>query len=629
MWRLVPEDLTRFLPRAAAFAAVVALAAALPSLGLTTVWQGVALQIVISACAALGMTLLFGYAGQLSFAQAAFAGCGAYATGIISVKYGGSPWWGLLVGVVVAMLFAAIVGYPVLRLQDLYLALATAALNIGALVIVLEQRDFTGGAAGLPGLVPLELFGLSLLEPKNLYYVALAAFVLMFLLAYRLITSPVGAQLAALRHSQRAASLAGIGIATLKTKVFVVAAGFAAVSGFFLANYLLYVPPDSFSIVPSIFFLVMVVIGGVRSLTGAVVGAAFVTIVPQLLPEHARAQQFIFAIAFLVITVFAREGLMGMVTAVWRRISSEFTHGREAAPAPAASGSSVDNAAAPSQSVSVSNRWETAQSEAAEKRPVLEGAGLAKRFGGVQALSQVSFSVRPAELFAIIGPNGAGKTTLLNVITGLWRPDEGQIKLGGVDITRSQAWTNARRGLARTLQTPVVFPDMSVRENVMLGYNAVSRTGFVEALVGGGRGWQRTARSNADALLEMIGLSAEANRNAAELPLALQRLVEIGRALATQPRVILLDEPAAGLAQTEVMRLADVLKAAQDLGTAVCLVEHNMRLVMSVAERILVLHHGVPLFEGTPTEVQQHPEVIDAYLGRRSDGKRRAAPATT
>lgn len=248
---------------------------------------------------------------------------------------------------------------------------------------------------------------------------------------------------------------------------------------------------------------------------------------------------------------------------------------------------------------------------------VLDVNDVSKRFGGVRAVAEVSFSLRASELLTIIGPNGAGKTTLLNIVSGLVRPDRGSIRLCGKDIARLAPWRYASQGLARTLQTPVVFPDMTVLDNVMLGHVALRRVSFTAALLGlpSVRKWERTARAKAEELLELLGLEAEAHRLATELPLGLQRLVEIGRGLATEPKVILLDEPAAGLARGEVDRLAVLLRASISRGIAVCLVEHNMRLVMDVAERILVLHQGHTLFEGTPTQVQQHPEVIAAYLG--------------
>ncbi len=250
---------------------------------------------------------------------------------------------------------------------------------------------------------------------------------------------------------------------------------------------------------------------------------------------------------------------------------------------------------------------------------ILEVEGVAKRFGGVRAVNGVSFAVEPGQLFAIIGPNGAGKTTLLNLITGLIRPDNGTIRLAGTNVTRAKASRNVAAGMARTLQAPVVIPELTVLENVQLGHAAKWNVSFTAALLGlpRVRRWQREGREKAEGLLTLLGLEALADRFATELPLGQQRLVEIGRALATEPKVILLDEPAAGLARGEVDRLGELLRATAERGIAVCLVEHNMRLVMRVAQNIYVLHHGEPLFQGTAAEVQRHPEVIAAYLGTR------------
>jgi branched-chain amino acid transport system ATP-binding protein len=253
---------------------------------------------------------------------------------------------------------------------------------------------------------------------------------------------------------------------------------------------------------------------------------------------------------------------------------------------------------------------------------VLEVEAVAKRFGGVRAVNGVSFAIQPGQLFAVIGPNGAGKTTLLNLITGLIRPDHGTIRLAGRNVTRAKPSRNVAAGMARTLQAPVVFPELTVLQNVQLGHAATWNVSFTAALLGlpRVRRWQREGREKAEELLGLFGLEALAHRHATELPLGQQRLVEIARALATEPKVLLLDEPAAGLARGEVDRLGDLLRATTGRGIAICLVEHNMRLVMGVAQDIYVLHHGEPLFQGTAAEVQRHPEVIAAYLGtRRAD----------
>lgn len=315
------------------YAAALLIAALLPTLVRDPVWQGIAVQVLISACGALGLTLLFGFAGQISLAQAAFVGMGAFAPAIMAVKYGGSPWWGLPIGVVSAASLAAAVGAPVLRLEGLYLAMATTALNVLMVVVAQQLTPFTGGPYGLAGLHPLDLFGWSLLEPKDLYYVTLAAFLLLLLLAYRLVSSPLGNMFSALRHDPRAAGLCGIPVPALKVRTFALSAAFGAVGGFFLAEYLLLASPDSFSVVPSLYFLLMVVIGGSRFLPGAIVGAAFVTIVPQLLPSYPYEQQLLFAASFLVIVLFIPNGLVGVAASAWtflRRARTEATRRRDA-----------------------------------------------------------------------------------------------------------------------------------------------------------------------------------------------------------------------------------------------------------------------------------------------------------
>jgi branched-chain amino acid transport system ATP-binding protein len=247
----------------------------------------------------------------------------------------------------------------------------------------------------------------------------------------------------------------------------------------------------------------------------------------------------------------------------------------------------------------------------------LEAEGMSKRFGGVQAVSDVSFSVDPGQIFAVIGPNGAGKTTLLNLLTGLMHPDAGRVQLDGKDITGFAPYRNARLGMARTLQAPVVFPTLTVLENVMMGRLTKRRPSYFGALVRapGVARWEREAKAKARETLELLELEPFADRIATELPAGQQRLVEIARALTSEPKLMLLDEPAAGLAQPEVVRLAHLIRSAQERGISVCLVEHNMALVMGVAERILVVHHGKTLFEGTASEARNHPEVIAAYLG--------------
>jgi branched-chain amino acid transport system ATP-binding protein len=250
---------------------------------------------------------------------------------------------------------------------------------------------------------------------------------------------------------------------------------------------------------------------------------------------------------------------------------------------------------------------------------LLECREVSKSFGGVHAVGEVSFTIESGDLMAIIGPNGAGKTTLLNLMSGLTRPDSGRITLSDRTIVYGAPWRNVHTGIARTLQTPVVFPGLTVLQNVMLGHVGRKRVSFLASTFGAPavRAWRGVAHDKAVGILERVGLTDVAERQATELSLGLQRIVELGRALATEPRLLLLDEPASGLAHAEVDHLQALLADVARSEVTVCLVEHNMRMVMALASRVVVLNHGRLLMHGSPLEVREHPEVVAAYLGTR------------
>jgi branched-chain amino acid transport system permease protein len=282
-------------------------------------WQTTALSIVINACAALGVVVLFGFAGQISLAGGAFIGVGLYAPAVLSRSLGWSPWVGLPVGIVLAMLIAALVGYPVLKLEGLYLAMATAALNVifGVVVGSIPLTNATYGIAGIP---PLNLFGLALDNPVSLLITVVIALVILMLLTFSLIRSPMRLLFAALHHNPQAAQLAGINAHTLKIKTFVLSSAYTAVAGFFIAESLAFASPDQVGLDSSLLFIVMAVIGGVRSPIGALIGAAFVTILTGLLPQSPQTQLFIYAVGFLLVVMFLPDGLAGDET--WRGVAA-------------------------------------------------------------------------------------------------------------------------------------------------------------------------------------------------------------------------------------------------------------------------------------------------------------------
>lgn len=293
----------------AALAALIALAA--PAVVVDPIWQGVMVLIGVDAIVVLGLTVLFGLAGQISVAQAGLAGIGAYAVAIPATRYGWSPWWGPAMGVLVAIAIAYLIGKPVLRLEGYYLAMATLAVNIIMVVFANHLASWTGGPYGLAGLPPLSILGLEILRPHQMYYVVLAALVMALAAAHQLIHSPVGRQLAGIRANPRAAALSGIDVPRLKLKAFVLAGIFAAVGGFLRAESLLIVVPSQFGVVPSIYLIVMLVVGGTRSVWGAVVGAAFVNVVPEVLATQPELQAIVFAASFMVVLMFLPDGLAG------------------------------------------------------------------------------------------------------------------------------------------------------------------------------------------------------------------------------------------------------------------------------------------------------------------------------
>lgn len=302
----MPEPLRR---AGAGLGLVFALVA--PALVTDPTWQGVMVRIGADAVIVLGLTIVFGWAGQISVVQAGLAGVGAYAVAIPSVRYGWSPWWGLVIGVAAAAGLAWLIGKPVLRLEGYYLAMATLAVNILLVVVATHAAGWTGGPYGLAGLPPLPLLGRELFRPQEVYYVVLAFLVLALAATRRLVASPAGRQLQAVRQNPRAAALGGVDVPTLKLKAFVLAAVFAAVGGFLKAQTLLVVVPSQYGVVPSISLIIMLVVGGMHSVWGALLGAMFVNIVPELLAEQVDLQAVVFALAFMAVLLFLPQGLAG------------------------------------------------------------------------------------------------------------------------------------------------------------------------------------------------------------------------------------------------------------------------------------------------------------------------------
>jgi branched-chain amino acid transport system permease protein len=586
--------------------AVVALVA-LPWVVAGRLSLSIFLFIGLSSLLALGLTLLGGGAGQVSLGQAAFYGLGAYVSALTTLRAGLSPWLALPLAGAAAGAVAFLLGAPILTLRGHYLVLGTLGLNIVADVVFRNLRPLTGGPTGLTGIPPFRL-GEMVLAGDRVYYFAVWGLVLAALwLGGNLMDSRIGRALAALRASEVAAGTLGIDPARYKARVFALSAALAGVAGSLYVHYLSFVSPSPFTFEFSIAVLVMCVVGGIGHLPGAVVGAGLVTLLREalrdILPRFFRGgasaeyEIVVFGLLLAGVVIYAPGG-------AWPYLLRAL--GLRPEGAGAASWTGAAAAADTPRPASMAARGDHA---------LLVVEGLHKRFGGLVAVTNLSFAVGRGEIYAMIGPNGAGKTTAFNLISGVLRAAGGTVSLDGARIDRLPAYRIAALGVARTFQTPRLFPDLTVLDNVLIGMHRHLRAGFVSAMLRLSRREELRAREQALAVLRRVHLADQAAHSAGSLPLGRQRLLELARALATRPRLLLLDEPASGLSAAERGELAALIRDIRAAGVTVLLVEHDVRLVMDLADRVLVLNNGEAIAEGTPARVQADPRVIAAYLG--------------
>jgi branched-chain amino acid transport system permease protein len=591
-----------------ALAIVVAVLIVLPAAVAGRISLGVFVFIGLFSLIVIGLSLLAGHAGQVSLGQAAFYGLGAYLSAISTMRLGLAPWLALPLAAAGAALIAYLLGAPIFVLRGHFLVLGTLGLNIVIDVLVRNMQGLTGGPTGLTGIPPLSIGPVAIVGDLSYYYLVWTLVLAVLWLGRNLVSSSIGRVLTAVRASEVAAASVGINPAFYKTRVFAFSGALAGLAGALYVHYLSFVSPSPFAFNFSIDLLVMSVLGGIFHLPGAVVGTAIVTglreglrtVMPRLLGSGASAEYeiVVFGLLLAAVVIFLPAGVWPHL-AVWLQLES---------------GRAVQWAQVPSTALAVS----VGSPAGVARDMLLRVDGLQKRFGGLLAVQNLSLDVRAGECVAIIGPNGAGKTTAFNLISGMLRPNRGAVYLRGLKISDLPAFRIAALGVARTFQTPKVFPDLTVLENVMIGLHRTSRTGFVGAMLGLGRREDAQAAASAGGYLEVVGLVDRADVRASALPFGALRLVEIGRALATRPVLLLLDEPASGLSGAERADLVRLLRLIRDAGVTVVLVEHDVALVMNVADRVLVLNYGQCIAEGPPSQIRNDPRVIAAYLGEEA-----------
>lgn len=531
----------------------------------------------------VGLNILIGLSGQISFGHIAFYAIGAYTTALLTMA--GFPLGpAMILAAMVCGLVGALLAIPALRVSGPYLAMITIAFALVVHHGLIEWRGLTGGANGLMG-IPMPDTGA--LDPAVVMALMASAMMVGALAFYlRLRQSGWGMAMRAVKASEIAARSLGFNPVQTKTLAFALSAALTGFAGALVAPLMMFINPASFPFSQSILFVLAVIVGGAGTLFGPLLGALLIVLLPEMLADFAEYRLLMFSALLLAVLWVAPRGVLGSLARLWlrpvnvlppavadqARLAAFFGKGRSGA------GLEVD-------SISIG-------------------------FGGVQAADKVSLKARPGSITSIIGPNGAGKTTVLNMISGYYCPDSGQIRLGEV-VSGRPAWQIARAGISRTYQTTQLFGELTVLENVLAGLQQ-GRLGSIF------RRPDAEERELAIHLLALVGYRGSLNTPADDLPHVDRRLVEIARALALRPAVLLLDEPAAGLGRGDTDRLAELFKTLARFNIAVILVEHDMALVMAVSEHILVLDAGKPIASGTPEEVRGNPRVVAAYLGGTS-----------
>ena len=548
------------------------------------------MQATTYAIAVLGMVVVLGYTGQINLAQAAFFGFGAYGVALGTVSYGLSFWLSLAIGIGIAGLAGGILGLTTLRLGGHYLAMITISFQQIFDLVAVNWIEVTHGPDGIAGIGRPSLFGHELSDDRA--YLVLCSVVLYAMIAavWYLPQTRLGRAMRGVRENELAAEV--VGVHTLRTKViaFTLCAALGGIGGGLYAGGFAYISPDNFNFQRAVEFLSMVLLGGVQSPFGGALGTTLLILLPEWLKEMPPSLQFIkdvylaiYGLAVILIMVFMPEGIWGLLRSNWKKF-------RTVDP--------VDTSGIKALNLDIA---------VTETTPLLKLEGMQKFFGGLRAVDGIDLEVSRGTVHALIGPNGSGKTTTLNVVNGIYKATGGRIFIDGNDVTLKSPHERAGHGLGRTFQNIRLFPSMSALENVIVG--AQRDNNPIEP---GGK----ALRARAMSALQFVGLADKADTIVRSLPYGHQRLVEIARALAGHPKLLLLDEPAAGLNQTEKMELVELLKKLRSgHGLTIFLIDHDMGLVEKVSDRITVLNFGKKIAEGTPQEVLRHPDVIAAYLG--------------
>ena len=554
---------------------------------------------LVFALLAIGMGLAMGIAGQINLAQIAFFGVGAYATAILTTHNGFGFWPAAVLAVLAAALTGLLVAIPALRMQSHYLGIVTLGLALGFINWTTNAGP-AGGADGISAIPVPPMFGVDLSSEYLYYYLEVVVFAAALAFGLFVVRTSLGRRMRAMRDDPLAAGAIGAEIPLLRMTAFLLSSVYGGIAGVLYAGLIRFVAPDTFNIANMFLLLAMVVIGGRQSLVGCVIGAAGLTLIREQLSDYPTYAQLGFGVVVVAMVVFAPTGLAGIPARVRAVLERRRGSAGRAALRPFEPYDPVEPAEEP-----------------ADGSEILGVREVSKRFRGLRALKGVSLSVNRGEIRGIVGPNGSGKTTLFNVISGFYKASGGQVSLAGRSVSGTRPYRLSMLGVARTFQNLRLFADLTVKDNLLVALDRSRTAAIWRYALWPVAVWRQEHALNrrADDLLARFGLTEFAQAPPGSLPYGIQRRIEIARAMAGSPRLLLLDEPAAGLNGEEVRQLAEIVRSIRDSGVTVVLIEHNMGLVMSLCERVTVLAGGEVIAEGTPAEVAGDRAVIEAYLG--------------